>query len=196
MFFFVGIIINYNAQKATIISFRHILIAIIVLFILDQSIKVVVVRHQETVISIIDNWLLFKVYLHTGHFVNSIGIYIPIWFYIFIPVLPILLFRSSVFYKRNRYLLAISTILIYAGMLCFYTDKIVYGGSYDYLYLKQFSILDLKDIYLTIALFVYFQSFIYNQRLSALKKELCTDPLGLQYAQYEYHNIKRWLSHK
>lgn len=189
-----GTFINYFAQNASTVPLRQGIIAVIVLFIIDQGIKVVVIHHQNAVISIIDDWLAFKVYLHKGHFINSRGIIIPSWLYIIVPVMPVLLFRYGTFYKKNAYLLSIAVILLSSGILCFYTDKIFYGGSYDYIYLKQFAILDLKDIYLTISLLAILQAIFYKQTLSGLKKEFFTDPFDFQYWKHEYRAIKRRLS--
>lgn len=195
IFFVIGTIINYYAQEVPTVLFRHAVITIIILFILDQGIKLIVVRHQDIIIPLIDNWLSIRVYHNIGHILNTKGIFFPSWLYIlFIPI-PFLIFRAGIFYQLNRYFVSISVLLFSAGMLCSYTDKILYGGSYDYIYLQQFAIVDLKDIYILMSILVLCQATIYNQNLKQLKKNF-TDLFGLQYFRYEYHNIKRWFSRK
>jgi lipoprotein signal peptidase len=195
-FYLIGTFINYFAENASAVPLRQGIIAVIVLFILDQGIKLVVIHYQNAVFSIIDDWLVFKVYLNKGHFINRRGIIIPSWLYSIIPVLPVFLFRYGTFYKKNAYLLSIAVILLSSSILCLYTDKIFYGGAYDYIYLKQFMICDLKDIYLAAFYFVLFQSIFFKQSLAQIKKTLCTDPFDFQYWKHEYHAIKQWLSYR
>jgi signal peptidase II len=115
---------------------------------------------------------------------------------VYILMIPILCFvyRYSYFTQKNKYFLSISIIFVCSGTVCSFFDKIVHGGTYDYIYLKQFGVFDLKDVYLTIGLFVLFQSTIYKKSWCELKNELINDPFCLKYFRYEYNNLKKLLS--
>jgi hypothetical protein len=72
---------------------------------------------------------------------------------------------------------------------------VFHGGAYDWLTISGFATIDLRDIYLTLAVFTLFHSTIHVQSWNKIKKEF-SDPFGLNYIKHEYANFKRWLKRK
>lgn len=89
-------------------------------------------------------------------------------------------------YNRGR-MIYIIFVFILSGSVCSIIDKIFWGGSLDYIYLKGLFIFDLKDVYLTIfeigaisMLIINFKEFskISNRKLFSdfkqFVKQICT----------------------
>jgi signal peptidase II len=55
-------------------------------------------------------------------------------------------------------------IFLFSGSLCSLIDKIVWGGSLDYILLEGFFTFDLKDVYLTIFEILIIACIIFNYK--------------------------------
>ncbi len=135
----------------------RILFSIIGLILLDQSIKIIIAgRFMDFTKDIIKGMVSFHPIINTHYsWVNSLfdmGISwtVHVVFNILVILLSVLIFL----YVRRRnpgdpYVFWLFTFL-FAGMICSLTDKLFWGGSLDYIWLKGFFIFDLKDVYLTV----------------------------------------------
>jgi lipoprotein signal peptidase len=191
--FLAGVIINLLASDKTGISFAKMAISVIILVLVDQVIKLVVIPHKDTVIPVIDAWLLIKPVYTSDHFLNRRGIYLPHWTVILAAPLIILVYRYFSFAKKDKWFTSQAVTLLIAGMLASACDKIIYGGTYDYIQLTQFLIFDLKDIYGMLGLCIIIQANVHNQSRDVLKRELLKSLSDIEYFKYEYANVKRWV---
>jgi lipoprotein signal peptidase len=201
-FFILGTIITYFAGKGFKISPLGFGIAVVILFVLDQGIKLVAIQNSDLVFPIIDDWLVFRMFFHERHIFNATlragsGGLIPPLTFVFLPFIILffhfLIYRSYTYYKKNKFHMSVAFVLIYTGCLVFYFDSIFRGGAYDWLSLTGFAIVDFRDICLTLAMFLICHSSVYGQSWRDIKKENTDDPFGILFVKHEYRSIKAWL---
>jgi hypothetical protein len=95
---------------------------------------------------IVKDWLFIQPLLHKGHILQGYGIYIPWWFMILLLGIGLpFCYRYSWFIKVDKRLLDRFIILETGMTICYWVDKLVYGGSIDYIRLVQFTVFDIKD---------------------------------------------------
>lgn len=149
----------------------RILLPILSLMALDQSVKILIAgRYMEESKDIIKGVVVFHPIINTYYsWVNSLfnmGISwtVHIVFNILVILLSLLLF--SYVRRKNptdRYVFWLFTFL-FAGMFCSLTDKLFWGGSLDYIWLKGFFIFDLKDVYLTAFEILMIAAVLFNYK--------------------------------
>lgn len=160
------------------------ILPIIILIIIDQSLKIIIKeKYQQREFYFISNILGFKPYKNREYsWINSLGDFgIGLVAHI---VMIILIFLGSLFifdfikykYRVGR-LEKILYIFLFAGILCSFLDKVVWGGSLDYIWLKHFFIFDLKDVYLTVFEILVILCFIihYNEIKKLNEKKMYND---------------------
>jgi hypothetical protein len=107
-------------------------------------------------------------------------------------------YRYARFTKADKRLLDGCFILITAMAICYWVDRLIYGGSIDYIRLAQFSVFDLKDMYGVLAAATAVQSGIHNRSWQAIKKSMgFKESLAecKEYITYERMTFKKiWLS--
>ncbi|GHT50467.1 hypothetical protein FACS1894102_6010 [Spirochaetia bacterium] len=124
---------------------------------------------------------------YTPLFVNIIGI----------PIMLLILFVLYGFFRFKKldvWFYTIFFVLWSAGYICSSLDRIFYGGSYDYIRMAQFSVCDLKDIYITVAVSTMFQQFKICNLWNIKTKELCSNISS--YWRYEKDSLNQFLRKK
>lgn len=128
-----------------------------ILIILDQVIKLIINQfYYSRNFNIVNDYVQFKPYLNIKYsWVNSIlNLGISRILHTLIVIIVIVLI--SVLYKFIKTTYTKSSILDYlflfvlSGSICSLIDKIFWGGSLDYIYLKGLFIFDLKDVYISV----------------------------------------------
>lgn len=131
-------------------------IMILLLVVLDQAIKLKVKSYYGIKAPIVENILYFNPSLNKNYsWINSlfqIG-----WgrlFHIIITIFILFLSYYSFKYLQSKNVqgktINIIKIFLFSGAICSLIDRVFWGGSLDYIFLKGFFIFDLKDFYLTI----------------------------------------------
>jgi signal peptidase II len=163
------------------------------LCILDQAIKLIIVRNLDVSLPLIGNWLRIEVQFNPGHILNDRGIFFDKWIAIIIFPLSIYIYRYAVFAKQDMRFVAVTILLFVAGAICNLTDKIIYNGTYDYIWVPNFVVLDLKDLFVEIGASILLQAAISleTKRIKGAKKEKKPS-----YITYELNNFKRWFYRK
>jgi lipoprotein signal peptidase len=175
--------------------------SIVLLAALDQGIKWLLIPKGDAPspisFPIIEDFIYYNLRLHTGHSLSDAGILnIPLLLYIFGPFMVALCFLFM--YGKAKYTggstnyVSVALIFAYAAMLCFYMDKALYGGSYNYIELYRVSIFDLKDVYMVIGFCAVLQSSVYGKS----KEDLKNTPKGysaIKYLASEYDSLKQRL---
>lgn len=131
---------------------------IFIFVIIDQGIKDIIRNYfpLEHHIQLLSNWLYLYPIVNTkgswaaSRFGLDMGIKVYIIFnIIFFPV-TIYVYKYYSRSYRKSFFLNSSFILIFAGIVCSLIDKVFWGGSLDYILIKDIFVADLKDIYITL----------------------------------------------
>ncbi len=147
----------------------------IILFIMgDQGIKLYITRYmmeKEFDFPLVGYILGFKPYLNDKYsWVNSItnmglNLVIHIILVIVLLILCLLLYDFiKIKYGMKSYVLWLFNFL-FAGAICSLIDKVFWGGSLDFIWLKGFFIFDFKDIYVSIAEVMIILSLLTNKAI-------------------------------
>lgn len=131
---------------------------IILLVTLDQAVKLIISKwFMNKQFSIIGNIIGFhpKQNLNLSWGGNFVGILSNIWVALFLNILVIVVLISVYsFYRSKKSNASMSVNILYifgmAGAICSLIDKILWGGSLDFIQIGQLFICDLKDCYLTV----------------------------------------------
>lgn len=139
------------------------LFPVIVLIFFDQIIKVFIglfLMHFE--FDIIGEFFRFSPVQNTNFSYggNFISILSNLWVMILFNIFVIFIFISGYsFYKTKKqytsYSVKVIIICGLAGAICSLLDKVLWGGSLDFLQVPNVFTFDLKDIYLTIAEIIF-----------------------------------------
>ena len=133
-----------------------ILLSVLLLIVIDQYIKIYISNNLiNQKIDFFNNIIGFKPHKNIDYsWFNSLGNFkiglLPhIVFNIIVLFISIIIFdfiRQK--YKHDR-IINWLFIFLFAGTICSLIDKVFWGGSLDYIYLKNLFIFDLKDIYIS-----------------------------------------------
>ena len=131
-------------------------LTILLFIILDQVIKLYIKRNLMGLeFDIVGEILGFKSVINIDYsWINSMGQFdIGLMPHVILNVVIFLMFILvydfiSIKYKMSK-LVRVDFCFAFAGIMCSLIDKIAWGGSLDYIWLKGFFIFDLKDIFLT-----------------------------------------------
>jgi hypothetical protein len=189
-FFVFGILISCFSFKKIHFSLVRIFLGIIVLCCVDQGIKIYIANNLDISVTLIKEWISIKVVQNTyGSFIWSLfgkkmsGLFfLPAVFALYV------LYRILYFYQKSGslFLFFVSFILLCAAFICVSIDKVVYGGTYDYICLYQMIYFDIKDMYLVSGIFTIFLSCIYDKSWPQIKQDIRRDPWGIAYYRYEF----------
>ena len=132
----------------------------LILFIIDQSAKIIIrIFFFKKSFYIISNLLSFNPIINTkGSWLNvRFNININFIMLILINFIALFLFYEIYKYYNNYYkknfFVDLCYIFIIAGSACSLIDKIFYGGSLDFIGISNLFIADFKDIYINMAIF-------------------------------------------
>jgi hypothetical protein len=137
------------------------------------------------VLVLVKGWAFIQPLLHKGHILQAYGLYGPEW--LTLPLVGIGLpfcYRYARFLKADKRLLDWFAILFTALAVCYWIDKLMYGGSIDYIRLVQSSAFDLKDMYGVLAVAVFAQAHIHNRSWQAIKKSLKSSGSLAEFKEY------------
>jgi signal peptidase II len=132
------------------------ILPVIFLVIIDQGIKLYIADQlMNKEYDILTNILVFRPYQNKDYsWVNSmLDMGIGLMAHILLNVIMLaIIFMVHDFvrikYSMNQYVSCLF-LFLYAGGFCSLIDKMAWGGSLDYIWLKGFFIFDLKDVYLS-----------------------------------------------
>lgn len=132
-------------------------INLILLIIIDQITKVIIDRHYlDLEFNLIKGVIAFKPYLNIDYsWINSlfkleVGLMIHIIIGIVSLLIIIIIYDFLKYKKYNLLIIDFMFINLLAGAICSLIDKVFWGGSLDFIWLKGFFIFDIKDVYITI----------------------------------------------
>ena len=145
--------------------------SILLLVLIDQGIKVYISSNLMNVnIYFLNDMLGFKPHINTAYsWLNSlmnlgIGLLVHIILNIIILIISIaILGFIKQKNKEDKIINWLFTFLL-AGTICSLIDRIFWGGSLDYIYLKNLFIFDLKDAYLTTFQTILILCWIFNYK--------------------------------
>jgi len=133
---------------------RTVILWAIVLFVIDQVIKIVIERYFFDVnFDMIPPLFYFKPKYNINYsYVNDLfKLGWGFWTHVILNCIAsiIIVFLYDIFktISGNAKIIGFAFIFIFAAMLCSLIDKVCWGGSLDYIYLKPLFIFDLKDLY-------------------------------------------------
>lgn len=156
---------------------RTLSIWIIALIAMDQITKLIINQyyfHKD--IDILGGLVYFRPIINTSYsWYNSLlDLGVGYYFHIISNVLIIILMLAAInyiyYYNNNSTLTDIITILYLSGGICSLIDKIFYGGSLDFIYLKSLFTFDIKDCYVSGGMIVSFYAiYKYRKELDSFK---------------------------
>lgn len=138
---------------------------------IDQFIKIIILNYfMNEKFYFINKMIGFEPIINTKYsYINSLGnLGIGLTAHI-IAVLTALLISIIIYifiyetYNRNVFIECIF-IFLFSGSLCTLMDKIIWGGSLDYILIEGFFTFDLKDVYLSIFLMLIIACVIFNYK--------------------------------
>jgi hypothetical protein len=225
--YIIGVVINYsNTGNSCHTSFSRNILFVFILVFIDQMIKFLLFNRFENLIPVITSesygsgylearilpppiliivkeWFFIQPLLHKGHMLQVYGIYLPWGLMILLAGIGLpFCYRYSRFIKADKRFLDRFIILGIAMTICYWADKLLYGGSIDYIRLVQFTVFDLKDMYGILGLAVLVQAHIHNRSWQMIKRGLPfkgTLAEFKEYINYEYMVIKEFfkkISHR
>lgn len=145
---------------------RKITVSTIILVLLDQISKFIVTKfYINSSFNIIPGILGFLVEQNTnGSYLFSLMDFTaPLILQIFILILAfgtIYFLYKYLFSIMNTKIIRISLIFILAGSLSSAIDTIFWGGSWDFMYLYNWFIFDIKDLYLSLGVAIFLFKYI------------------------------------
>lgn len=161
-------------------KFKPFIIPILLLVIIDQTVKIVISKlFMKCEFDIVVKVLKFNPELNTrlsygGNFFELLSSPVVT---ILLNIVALFLFLSGyMFYQAKKSCTGfwVKTIMIcgIAGCLCSLIDKLFWGGSLDFLQIPTLFIFDLKDCYLTVAEVIFVVIGILHSREISLKEYL------------------------
>ncbi|WP_104803364.1 signal peptidase II [Blautia marasmi] len=169
-------------------KFNIFIIPVLCLLLIDQITKTIIsFAFMQYDFDIIKNFITFNPKLNTE--LSWAGNYIDIFssplVTVLLNVIAIFIFLTGYLLykaKREQTKLSVKVIMVcgLAGCLCSLIDKLLWGGSLDFLQILDLFIFDLKDCYLTVAevLFVII-GVLHNKEISVK-----------EYSLFCYHKFK------
>lgn len=130
---------------------------IIVLIMIDQFSKIITNNfYLDKNVSIISNLVYYRPHLNTDYsWINSLFNFgIGFWGHI-IPLVIVLIIMliafDYIYYNgKNSKLTDFIFVFLLSGTVCSLVDKVFWGGSLDFIYLKSLFTFDIKDCYITV----------------------------------------------
>jgi len=154
---------------------KQVVYRVIVLFFVDQIIKVIIDRYfLDIKFDIIPPLFYFKpTFNHEYSWINGLfqlglGFWANIIIFVFISVFFIALYDFTKTLSNTK-LIHITFIFGFAGMLCSLIGTILWNGCLDYIYLKPLFVFDLKDLYVDCFVILFLVCCYKDKRLLSIK---------------------------
>jgi hypothetical protein len=142
------------------------------------------------VLIIIKDWFFIQPLLHKGHMLQVYGIFFPWWIMVVLAGIGLpFCYTYARFIKADKRLLDRFIILGTAMTICYWADRLFYGGSIDYIRLVQFTVFDLKDMYGLLGMAVFVQAYIHNRSWQMIKKGLMFNGALAEFKGYITMNV-------
>lgn len=150
---------------------RKMTLAILLLILTDQLIKIYISNNfMDKSFAIVSDLIKFQPIINIDYsWFNSIGQFgVGLWPHIIFSIISVAVcVFIFIFYKENyKGNIAINALLVLllAGVICSLIDKVFWGGSLDYIYLKGFFTFDLKDVYISISQVILISYILVNYK--------------------------------
>lgn len=147
---------------------------LIILFIIDQGIKLIIkLFFFNKDLPIINNLLSFNPIINTdGSWLNArFNTGLSFTFLIILNFLSLLIFieiyRYIIKKHAKNFWIDSCFIFIFIGALCSLIDKLFYGGSLDFIGIGNLFVADIKDLYIDLGLFFFIISIYCNGYFSS-----------------------------
>ncbi len=138
---------------------------------IDQLIKVIILNnYMNKKFYFINNMIGFEPIINTKYsYINSLGNFgIGLTAHIIGVLIAILITIIIYFFKNETYgtnpFKEFIFIFLFSGSFCSLIDKIIWGGSLDYILVEGFFTFDLKDVYITIFEVLIISCVIFNYK--------------------------------
>lgn len=174
LFFSLMAVIFYAQSQKGISGFgtKKILRIIFILIAIEQLTKLIIrsTTNMDTSYELINDWLYFYPVLNTlgswsaSRFGLNLGINVFLVINIMIIPLVVQIYRFYIQENGPSYWANIAFVLLFSGIICSMIDKMFFGGSLDFLMLKDLFVADLKDFYLTLSIGCLFTEVILNSK--------------------------------
>jgi signal peptidase II len=169
IFYYISIksITEFNSKKIILITF--------ILIIIEQGTKLII-RNTLGIGSnyeIITNWLYFYPLLNTlgswgaSRFGLTLGI--KVFLIINIIAIPLVVQIYRFYIKENTpsFWVNVTFVLCFSGIVCSMIDKMFFGGSLDFLMLKDLFVADIKDFYITLSIGCLLVEILLNSKFQS-----------------------------
>ena len=166
-------------------------ILFILLFLLDQGIKIIIkLFYFNTHKTIITDMLYFNPIINTdgswlnARFGTSVSFPLLITVNIAALILFIEVYRYYHFKGNKDFWSDMCFIFVLCGALCSLIDKVFYGGSLDFIGVNNLFIADIKDIYINLGILFFVLTLFNNGYLSSEEETSFRDAIN---------NLKKFL---
>ncbi|WP_027625903.1 signal peptidase II [Clostridium lundense] len=171
------------------------------LIVIEQIIKVVIrfFVPYKVKIPVLHDWLyIYSIINSQGCWINSrfkLGISL-LWLDIInliSIVLIIQMYRFYISFNNKSFWIDCTFIMMISGAICSFIDKVFFGGSLDYIGLKGLFIIDLKDIYITLALCCFLVQFVEENSIEECLEMSFEEDINLlkNFINYSQKDIKK-----
>lgn len=155
-----GIFYTMSIKSSPGLKSNKIFLIILVLIIIEQGLKLLIriTGNMEASYELIHNWLYFNPVLNTlGSWgASRFGLTLGITAFLIINIIaiPLVLQIYRFYIKENTPSFWVSNafILCFSGIICSMIDKMFFGGSLDFIMLKNLFVADIKDFYITLSI--------------------------------------------
>lgn len=161
-----------------IAKFKPFIIPVLFLMLLDQLIKVIIssaFMHYN--FDIISGFIRFnpKINTNLSWAGNHIDIFSSLIVAVVLNVFALFIFLSGYLLyraKRNQTSFSVRIIMVcgLAGCLCSLIDKLLWGGSLDFLQIPKVFVFDLKDCYLTVSEILFVIIGVFHSKEISVKE--------------------------
>lgn len=192
IFYTLSIKSTYRFTPKKTVIFIFILIAI------EQIIKLIIrsSNGMGTSYELIHDWLYFHPVLNTlgswgaARFGLNLGIGVFLVINIIIIPLVVQIYRFYIKENSPSYWANITFVLCFSGIICSMIDKMFFGGSLDFLMLKDLFVADIKDFYLTLSIGCMITEIFLNTKLEV--KSSFKDDLDLikRFVMFNINDLK------
>lgn len=122
---------------------------------LDRWIKWYVIHHPEAFFSVLGDWLYFAGYINT-----DMAFSLPLITWVYYPlvtiVMAVLLFVGYRAARHGQWADGGIILFIFAGAISNMLDRFLYHGVVDYITVSFWSVFNLADIFIVVAIGVWF----------------------------------------
>lgn len=145
-------------------NFKPFFVPILICVILDQAVKIVISSSfMNYNFDIIGDIIRFHPILNTklswgGNYITLLSH--PIFLLLFNIIVIFVFFSGYLLYRKKKVVnssCAVKVLMVFgiAGSICSIIDKLFWGGSLDFIELKNFFIFDVKDCYISFFLVIF-----------------------------------------